>query len=280
MERALQNNPYTASMTWYASDGVTLADPGVVTVDIVRDDGTVLVDDGATAGAGATARTYALTAALHTDDLDLLTVTWTSTLGERKSYIEVVGGYLFTVADARAMSPLADTSKYPTAKIEAVRTLVEEAIEDACGVAFVPRYRRETLSGTGLQDLPLSRARIRSVRSASVDGTALTSTELAELDIHSARYLNWSNYWDTGYGNVIVGYEHGFDYPPARIARAALLLAKRWLVDGPIDDRATSLVTEDGTFSLTTPGIRGAMFDLPEVNAAIEEYSYAGHQVG
>jgi hypothetical protein len=78
---------------------------------------------------------------------------------------------------------------------------------------------------------------------------------------------------------VIVGYEHGFDFPPARISRAAILLAKRWLVEGPIDDRATSLITEDGTFALTTPGLRGALFDLPEVNAAIEEYNYAGYQV-
>ena len=50
---------------------------------------------------------------------------------------------LFTVAQARAMSPLADTVKYSTQKIIDARTLVETALEDACGVAFVPRYRRE-----------------------------------------------------------------------------------------------------------------------------------------
>jgi hypothetical protein len=278
MERVLRLTPATISNSWY-EDGV-IADPGVVTVDIARADGTALVTDGATSGTGAAARTYNLTAATHTNLLDTLTVTWESTTkGTVTAYVEVVGGFLFSVADARAVSPLQNTTTYPTAKIVAVRTLVEEAIEDACGVAFVPRYTRETLSGVGEADLPLNRARLRSIRSVSIDGETLASADLAEVGIHSARYINYPNHWDQGYSNVIVGYEHGFDFPPARISRAAILLAKRWLVEGPIDDRATSLITEDGTFALTTPGLRGALFDLPEVNAAIEEYNYAGYQV-
>ena len=279
MDRVLVDTPATISNSWY-SDGV-IADPGTTTIGITAADGTVVQAAGtATTGSGAAARTYALTTT-HTANLDLLTVTWTTqNFGVAVTYVEVVGGFLFSVADARAISPLNNTTTYPTAKIVAVRTLVEEAIEDACGVAFVPRYRRETLSGLGEPDLPLGRAQIRSVRTASIDGEALSSDDLELVLPHSTRYLNYENNWDTGYGNVIVGYEHGFDFPPARITRAALMLAKRWLVEGPIDDRATSLITEDGTFALVTPGLRGALFDVPEVNAAIEEYNYAGYQVG
>jgi hypothetical protein len=55
MERVLRLTPATISNSWY-EDGV-IADPGVVTVDIARADGTALVTDGATSGTGAAART-------------------------------------------------------------------------------------------------------------------------------------------------------------------------------------------------------------------------------
>jgi hypothetical protein len=101
MERILQSAPFTASETFY-EDGV-IVDPGTVTVGVTRADGTVLIAAGtATAGSGAAARTYALTIA-NTALLDTLTVTWTSaTKGVRTSTIEVVGGFLFTLSQARA----------------------------------------------------------------------------------------------------------------------------------------------------------------------------------
>jgi hypothetical protein len=55
--------------------------------------------------------------------------------------------------------------------------------------------------------------------------------------------------WTVGRRNVIVGYEHGLDRPPERIKRGGLLLLKRWLVEGPVDDRTTSMSNDDGTFS-------------------------------
>jgi hypothetical protein len=110
LERIQQRTPGTLSQQWY-EDG-TVVDPGTVTIGITRADGTSLVAAGtATAGSGTAARTFNLTTT-HTALLDSLTVTWTSTLkGTLVSYLEVVGGFLFNLADARALSPLDSTTK-------------------------------------------------------------------------------------------------------------------------------------------------------------------------
>jgi hypothetical protein len=71
---------------------------------------------------------------------------------------------------------------------------------------------------------------------------------------------------------VTIGYEHGHPVTPERVKRAAIRLAKRWLVEGPVDDRATTFSNDDGTYSLVTPGRRGEFFDLPEVNAVVQQY--------
>jgi hypothetical protein len=272
------NTPATLSVTWY-ENGV-LVDPGVVTVKIDRADGTNLVAAGtATSGAGANPRTYTLTIGQN-NLLDLLIATWTSaTKGTITTRSEIVGGFLFTVAEARKVKPLDNTTTYPTADIESARTLVETALEDACGVAFVPRYRRDVLNGTGRGCVVLSRQRLRAVRAATIDGFAVT---LSSVKIASSNSLMFSTLWSDsvedvrwtrGYANVIVGYEHGHDYAPPRVSQAALLLAKNWLIKGPLDDRTTSLSTEDGTFTLATPGLRGSRFGIPEVDAVVDQYS-------
>src|SRR5690349_8723938 len=98
LERILRGTPGTLSKQWY-EDGVPV-DPGTVTVEITRADGTSLVAAGAaTTGSGSTPRAFALTTT-HTALLDRLTVTWTSTAkGTLTSVVEVVGGYLFNLAE-------------------------------------------------------------------------------------------------------------------------------------------------------------------------------------
>ena len=80
--------------------------------------------------------------------------------------------------------------------------------------------------------------------------------------------------WSAGYGNGVVGYEHGYDRPPERIRRAALLLAKAWLVAGPVDDRAATFSSADGgTYGLVVEGRGSSPFGIPAVDAAVQEYS-------
>jgi hypothetical protein len=270
LERILKSTPGTISQQWY-EDGAAV-DPGTVTLGITRADGTSLVAGGtATAGSGTAARTFNLTTT-HTALLDRLTVTWTSSnKGTQVTYLEVVGGFLFSIADARALIPLNNATTYPTAKIVEMRTLVEQSLEDACGVAFVPRYAYETINGSGGTLLQPRWPKITAVRSVSFAGVALGVTPLATV-APSGSLLYYPSTWTAGFSNVTIGYEHGHQTPPERVRRAAIRLAKRWLVEGPVDDRATTFSNDDGTYSLVTPGRRGEIFDLPEVNAVVQQY--------
>ncbi len=278
MDRILQNAGAVLTVT-FTVDGVA-ADPSPdeATVIVTGSDGTEIYN-GAAADDGTGTFDVVLTPAM-TADLDTLTATWTLTYGSEPQVLvttaEVVGGFLFTLAEARAIDPLQNTTKYTTAQIIAARTLAEQALEDVCGVAFVPRYGTETLDGTGGCNLLLSQPKVTAIRSVTINGAAV-----ADLTAFTARRTGFVNYtaaWPQGYGNVTVGYEHGWAVPPARVSRAALRLAKRWLVEGPVDDRATSLSSEDGTFALLTPGVSGVLFDIPEVVAVTQ--IYGGFNVG
>jgi hypothetical protein len=277
-ERILQNTPGTLSQQWY-EDGVAV-DAGTVTVGITRADGTVLVAAlTGTSGTGASPRTFSLTTT-HTALLDRLKVTWTSSAkGTQVSYVEVVGGFLFTINQARALSPLSNTTTYPTARIAEARILVEQTIEDACGRAFVPRYTLETLNGTGTSTLMLKWPDVRSVRSVTVTtsgvGTAYTAPELALLAFSPSGAVTSSGLWPYGASNITVGYEHGTEFTPARVTQAALMLARAWLVTGPVDNRALGVAAPDGGFSfgLATPGRNGSWVGIPEVDAVIDQYN-------
>jgi hypothetical protein len=271
LERVLQATPLTLSQQWYEA-GVAV-DPGTVTVGITRADGTELVAPAtATSGSGTAARTYNLTTT-HTALLDTLTVTWTSTLkGTITSTVEVVGGFLFSIAEFRSLgSAYANTTNYPTATVADMRTTVEQALEDACSVAFVPRYSMETVNGVYGGLLSLRWARVRSIRTVTVDDVAGTPADYVAL--REGMVYASSTWWTAGYGNVTVGYEHGYDSPPMRIKRAALILAKRWITPGSADDRAINVTNDSGTYALFQAGVRGHLFDVPEVQAAVDQYN-------
>jgi hypothetical protein len=269
LERVQQNTPTTLSHQWYESGAAV--DPGTVTLGITRADGTELVAPGAsTSGTGTSPRTYNLTTT-HTALLDKLKVTWTSTLkGTLVSYVEVVGGFLFTIAQLTAIKPGSQT--WTTAQMEEKRIEVEQAIEDQAGVAFVPRYSYETFDGPGSLSI-LLKPRTRVIRSATIAGTAVSADELAELT-YVAAGSTYGVTWTFGYGNVTIGYEHGYDNPPGRIKNAALMLAKSELVQGPVDDRAATFSSADGgTYGLVVAGRGGSHFGLPYVDTAVEDYS-------
>jgi hypothetical protein len=277
LERIQKLTPGTLSEQW-TEDGAVV-DPGTVTVGITRADGTVLVAAGtATSGTGTSARTFNLTTT-HTAALDKLQVTWTSTLkGTLVSYVEVVGGFLFSIAEARAITPLNDTTAYTTADIADVRTAVEQAIEQAAGVAFAGRYALERCNGDGSNVLQLKRPLPSIIRSASIGGTALSVSQLADLTMTpSGAVYSTLTYFTWGQNNIVVGYEHGYQDAPMEIRRAAVLLAKMWLVGrrNPIDDRAITFNAgaDGGTYSLAVPGRNGSSFGHPDIDVAVDRYS-------
>lgn len=268
----------TLAYQFVDAGGAAAAPAGTATVGITRADGTTLVAAGtATSGASTAPRTYALTAANNLL-LDLLTVTWTDS-GDGSTHttlVEVVGGFYFSVAQARAAEPsLQDTVKYPTVDVEARRREVEDEAEDICGVSFVPRYRRVTLNGTGGSGLIAPDTMLRTVRSVTADGTAWTAGQLATVTLSEYGTLSLtSGVWPWGTRNVVIAYEHGYDRPPTGLTVAALtrLRSRLNLVKSDIPDRAERyLAVEGGAFQLSMP--REYMTGLPEVDAVYQRYS-------
>ena len=269
LERVQQRTPATLSQQWYES-GVA-ADPAVVTIGITRADGTVLVGPStATAGAGASPRTFNLTTT-HTALLDRLTVTWTSsTKGTLVSYVEVAGGFLFTIADALLDSEIDDDAT----DIAAARTMAEQAFEQECGVAFVPRYERERITSTRRwhPDVQLGWQEVRTIRDATVDGVALSAGQLDTIIPRGSLAYYPTGWWRGVASEIYVGYEHGYDNPPAEVSRAVLRLAKHYLSDWSSDDRALRLDTDAGSYVMAVPGRGGSVFGIPEVDSVAARY--------
>lgn len=252
-----------------------MVDPGTVTLTLTRENGTVIAMGQATTGTGATARSFTLTTT-HTASLDLLRLDWVSaTKGTLTTFVEIVGGFLFSLTEARNVKPLDNTSTYTTAKLIAGRTLAEAALEDACGLSFVPRYFREKVDGLGVGDVLLTRPRPLTITAATVDGTAVS--DLTTLELYRDGRVYNPNGWAEGRRNVVLTGTAGYQFPPPRVGRACLLLAKRFLVDSPLNDRTTVFNHGDGSSEFfVTAGVRDAVFDVPEANAIVQDYGVRG----
>jgi hypothetical protein len=151
-------------------------------------------------------------------------------------------------------------------KIAETRDVATARIEDACGVAFVERETVEVATGR--------------------DGFALLTqprvTEVVKVDnvaVDEGPYPEGRIPLEDGPHSVL--YRHGWTETPLPIKRAVLLLTRHYLTVDPtdIDERATSKSTEMASWSLVTPGVRGAKFPIPEVNQIVSDYAYAGDVV-
>ena len=249
-----------------------MADPGVVTVGVTREDGTVLVAAGtATAGSGTAPRTFNLTAAQNVS-LDFLRLDWVSaTLGTITTYVEIVGGFLTTIPALRALKPLDNPAVYLTADLIDARTAAETALEDACGVAFVPRYFRERLDGSGGQDVLLDHVRPLTVTAATVDGSVV---DASELELYRDGRVYRPGGWSRGRRNVELKGTAGYAFPPPRVGLAVQKLVKQILIQNPISDRAVSFQTDDGVVQyFLNEGVRGLCFSIPEAQVCVNEYA-------
>lgn len=231
--------------------------------------------------------------------LKALTVAWSATINGaavvETDTVEVCGGFLFSLREARNSDrALADAKKYSTADLIEHRQAVEEECELICARAFVPRYRRVVLSGTGTSDLTLPdcgdelvagillrgvRTPIRSATVAPRTGetaVALTAGQLGALAVTTDGILRRTdgNIWTEGLSNIVVEYEFGNDGPPADLKKAGLLRLRSRLnlSNSGVPDRATSFTTGDGgTYRLSLPDAYRT--GLPEVDASYARYS-------
>lgn len=289
--RVQRTVPATLSHTWYV--GETETDPtGTPTVAITAADGvSVQTGDATIVGSDSGQTTFAMSAVAT---LERLTVTWTATVAGTSrtevDYVEIVGGFFFTLAEGRGSeSSLSSTSTYPSAALEVARLEVEVECEAICDRAFVPRYQRVTLDGTGSSRILLEHSEpdrsagdVRSIRSASIAPMVgetfveLTADQLAALAITDDGYLERTDgyAWTEGRSNVVVEYEYGLDAPPADLLRAALLRLRHRanIHRSGVPDNVISYSGPDGlVFRQDMPGTWKTGW--PEVDAAYSRYS-------
>jgi len=271
--------PVTIYAEW--EQGGDATDPGTVAVTVASDrQASNILTAAPTTGGPGPVRAVSLTAA-QTVNLDWLTLTWIAADGSvLTTYAEVVGGFLFPLARARKISPLQDTTVYTNDQLLEMRTLAEDAIEDICGVAFVPRYRHEEVSIESYGLLHGSRRNIQNViqlstfMTSSSGGSQVPLPNLNGLQIVAGYEVYMPTLWNWFSRPIMMAYEHGYRFPPPRVANAALLLARRWCIESPWDERTTGFRTRDGgEMSILTASHMDA-FDLPEVVAVADAYGF------
>lgn len=260
----------TISPTSGATAGGTLVDLVGTGLDTVTD-----VDFGSTPAAHFAIISATRIAAVSPSGSGTVSVTVTSPDGESDGltfeFADTEG--LFTVSEVRAYPyrgelPLADDSVYSTAAITAAESAIRELFERACGVAFIPTTVTEELDGTCSRLLRVSKKnpalesprRPLTLSAASIDGTALTATELAAVKAHPdgrlvrTDGLTWSS--STGYQDLAVSvtYVHGWASVPDMINEAALRLLCVMLIGSDVPESAISFSDGGASYQFARPG--------------------------
>jgi len=276
--RVLRTAKASLTRTFFLDETPTGA-TGAVHVTITRLDGTAVENADAAGPDGSQLYSYTFGGR---DVLDELVVTWTATVGGDaivldQDRLEIVGGFFFGLAEGRNVDKVAlgNTTNFPTSDLILKRIEVEDECERICEQAFVPRFAREVLDGTGRADLrlkwPWTRV-VRSIQLAPVYGApyvAFTDAQLAAtapgddgvLRLDAGLYwpttgFLWGAVWPYGRRNIIVEYEHGLDCPTPDIARGSKIRFKSMLLQSKssVPDRAERIaVTEMGTVLLASP---------------------------
>lgn len=273
-----------SSVRWASVDeyGEEVAAAGVVTVTVTRSAGAAVVTAATAALETGTTGVYAkqLTAA-QVGDLDVLTAVWSVAGVEvATTIVEVVGRWFFTVADLRASHPTfqAQPQTWTAPVLAGYRDLAEREAEWICGRAFVPRFRRVTLDGTGEGALQLPDTDVRSLVSVTEDSTVYTPTQLAALKLYGSGRLEraWGDIWASGQENLLFVYQHGLDAPPPEVRHASMTRAMEMaFVGGPngsaIPRRATSMTTDGTTIQLDRAG--RLKTGNPDVDAVYDRWS-------
>ena len=281
--RVLRDTSANVELVVYVG-GVATAPDSAPAVTVTQPDGTVL-----TSGAGSVATPCVFTLSpTYTADVQSLKVTWVGSWGgvagqTFETFVQVVGGLLFNLAEARAFDNAALTSAtdYPTATILAARDRISESFEQVCAVPFGLAYGREVLDGSGDDELWLSAGRVESVRSIKVrtagttTWTAYTAGELADVLVERNGRLTRETLGAFLWGrrNIAVEYEYGYQPVPEEIKRASLWLLRDQLAGTDLPRNAISQSSELGTFSLSVPGLRGSYYGLPQVDEVVNRYS-------
>jgi hypothetical protein len=307
-QRAVRGRQFTAAYIFGLDDDALPDQYATVSVTIINAEGYVVVnDEPATLGAVddmTQQATFSISAAT-TPQRDVFTCMWVTTIGgatvTQVSTIDVCDARLFPMNDYLQYPELASFS---TAQLEQARFDAENRLEDECGRAFTGRLGSEEFLiepdphirwdfgqvddygfyshgdhsvGTLALRTPCVQA-IRSITRKWVDptddtsGVATIDIDYAKLDEYTST-IHYSDQYGHGLrGDITVLFEHGQPAPDDR--RICCMLARYRLLHGPLDQRATQMQVEGGgVVNLSTPGMFGSVFGIPELDVFIDRHS-------
>lgn len=277
--RVLRSATTSLTRSVYVDETLTNATSGM-SVTVRRLDGTTVTGPTIANNPSVGIYTYTLPAQANLDHLD---VSWvgdvgggTVTLTDR---VEIVGGFFFGLSEARASdSSLADPARYSSAALAQKRLEVEMECERITGWAFVPRFARVTVAGTGTNSIVLPFQKLRTLRALSTRiwpsaATVVTPLNGIAVEEGGALVRYDGGIFPGGSQSCIFEIEHGWDYPPEDLRDKAMYRLRSLLnlTRSGVPDRVSTYSTPDGaTYRLTLPH-RGAT-GIPEVDAVYCRY--------
>lgn len=298
VERVLRNTAATVSVTFTSGSTAVEADASV-TVVAKKADGTTLFSTTATNDPAVGVYKVVISPQAN---LNFLTLTWTGTFSGTSisidTYVEIVGGFYFSISELRAAdSALANTSRFPDAALIDARLDVETEFEEICNRAFVPRFNRENIREFSWRDD--DKGKYKEAELEFPDVFRITGASIGATSYSSVDTLAWeTSYWiEPGYGTALnfrggpiltgtimsvptfIQYEYGFQSVPMQIKQKALKRARLNLLGmgSTIDPRATTMILPDiGSVNLATPGIRGSETGIPDIDVVLRRYTYNG----
>jgi hypothetical protein len=191
-----------------------------------------------------------------------------------RTTFEVVGGFLFTLPEARQSDmDLEDSTRFPTAELRHYRDVVEDEFEAITGRSFVPRTARVEVEADGSRTLFLGYFDATAV--TAVDGPS-GPVDVTGWAVDATGFLKAPFELVEG-DRYCVTVTYGLGQVPEDVKRAGLIRLRSVLTAerSGIPDRATAFVAaEGGNYTLATAGRNGWETGIPEVDAVLKRYKY------
>lgn len=236
-------------------------DSGVPTVTLTRPDGTAGPAAGTVTDLAAPGQ-YSFVVAAQ-PEVTWLDYTAVGTVGGQPQTltgrVEWIGQPLFNLSTFRALrvaggTPFALTATplFTDRQIMDTRTAVLEEIQTILGYPPVPRFRRETLDGTGTTQLRLLGQEATRVLSVTVNGAAQTATNYQVSvgnTIEAVTGYGYGTPFTWGRRNVIVEYVHGTERPEGLCSRIAMLWTAADLNPSGFSSAATVSLPDGSTYT-------------------------------
>lgn len=281
-ERIVRNVPSDITFTFVNGDDLVDPDGNAATVTITKADGSVVVTDAAATRISQGKYKYTLPGQ---SDLNLLKAVWTgefSTLDRSEtSYVEIAGAYFFTLRELRNYDAVLQQARFTDELLSNERRRTEDEFERVTGRGFVPRFMREVLYGEDTNTLWLEKPEVHAVTKLTVDGEdklSLIDDGTIAADSSNLHVLRWTGGKFYSDAKVVIEYEYGSEIVPYECKRLAMKRARGMLLgdQAKIDERATSMVNEQGSFRLSTPGFRGAFTGIPDIDVYLNSMMLGG----